>query len=157
MKSSTKKSLLAAFSLSAALISFSSCSSSNDDPSEHEELSNYKITVTLDNVNAADDYVAVVAVGTTYGAKTDVWKVNGVVRTGESSISLGDTDFTGATKTYVLETTEPIRLFNGGAEIVNYKEDLGVHYKIEKNGKVIINENEVLKGDGSKFTKNYSF
>lgn len=133
---------------------------SKDDDLVEEAIgqgSHYKITVTLDNVNPDDDYVSVVVAGGTGGGKTDVWKVNGVAKTGESAIGLGDNDFAGATKTYVIETTEPIKAFTGGVQIINYGASLAVKYKIEKGNETVINENITLTGDGSDFTKQYSF
>lgn len=136
----------------------SSCKSSNDDDDVKSENGNsYKITVTLNNVNADDDYVSVIAVGTGAGTKLDVWKVNNVVKSGESSVSLGDTDFTGSTKTYIIETTEKISNFTNSIQIINYGQDMTVSYKIEKDDVVKINENVTLAGPGTDFTKNYSF
>jgi len=135
-----------------------SCKSSNDDEDmQSENGNNYKITVTLTNVNASDDYVFVGAVGTGAGSKLDVWKVNNVVKVGESSVSLGDTDFTGSTKTYVIETTEKISNFSNNVQIINYGQDMTISYKIEKDNAVKINENMTLTGAGANFTKDYSF
>jgi len=135
----------------------SSCKSSNDDEDmQSENGNNYKITVTLTNVNASDDYVFVGAVGTGSGSKLDV-KVNNVVKVGESSVSLGDTDFTGSTKTYVIETTEKISNFSNNVQIINYGQDMTISYKIEKDNAVKINENMTLTGAGANFTKDYSF
>jgi len=136
-----------------------SCSKDNDDIVDEVigQGSHYKVTVTLENVNPDDDFVSVSLAGGTGGTKTDIWKVNGVVRTGESAIGLNDNDFAGATKTYVIETTEPIRAFANGVQIINYGAPMIVKYKIEKGSKVEINENLTLTGDGADFTKQYSF
>lgn len=134
-----------------------SCSKKDDQTEITKKGSNYKITVTLDNVNADQDYVSIAIAGGTGGGKTDVWKVNGVVRTGESAIGLSKTDFVGATKTYVIETVEPIRAFSGGVQIINYGADLKVNYKIEVDGTVKVNETPTLSGDGANLTKQYSF
>ncbi|KFC19513.1 hypothetical protein [Chryseobacterium sp. FH1] len=136
-----------------------SCSNDDDDIMEETvgQGSHYKITVTLDNVNPDDDYVSVVVAGGTGSGKTDVWKVNGVVKTGESAIGLGDNDFAGSTKTYVIETTEPIAAFSGGVQIINYGAPLPVKYKIEKGNETVVNENVTLTGDGADLTKQYSF
>ncbi|WP_300669222.1 hypothetical protein [Soonwooa sp.] len=146
-----------ALSASFAIVSMLvlSCRSS-DDGGSTTNGSNYKITVTLNNVSA-EDFVSVVTVG---AGKSDVytnWKVNGKVRSGESTISLGKNDFTGSTKTYVIETSEPITTMTAGAQIINYGADLPMSYKIEKNGKTVVDENLTLKGDGTDFSKNYSF
>jgi hypothetical protein len=134
-----------------------SCSKDNDNSEVVPKGSNYKITVTLSNVNQDRDYVSVVVAGGTSAGKNDVWKVNGVVKTGESAIGLSKTDFIGGTKTYVIETTQPIQAFSGGVQIINYGEDLPVNYKIEVDGTVKVNENPTLSGDGANLTKQYSF
>jgi len=133
------------------------CSKDDDNTIPEQKGSHYKITVTLNNVNADQDFVSIAVAGGNPGGKTDVWKVNGVVKTGESAIGLGDTDFTGATKAYVIETTEPIRAFSGGVQIINYGAPLSVDYKIEVDGKVKVTENPTLTGDGANLTKQYSF
>lgn len=158
-KKSTKIVLYGFLSMVAFGSLLTSCSKSNDDMVEEAIGSGslYKITVTLDDVNANEDYVSVVAAGGTNGGKTDVWKLNGVVKTGESGIGLGKNDFTGATKTYIIETTDPIVAFSGGVQIINYGAPLPVKYKIEKGTETVVNENITLTGDGADFTKQYSF
>lgn len=134
-----------------------SCSSDdNSGDISIPEGTNYKITVTLDNVNPDEDFVSVVVSGGTLNGKTDVWKVNQVVRPGESAIGLNKNDFAGATKTYVIETTQPIRAFAGGVQIINYGASLPIKYKIEKGNEVIVNEDLTLSGDGADFSKQYS-
>lgn len=136
----------------------SSCSSDdNSGDVSIPEGSNYKITVTLDNVNPDEDFVSVVVSGGTIDGKNDIWKVNQVVRTGESAIGLNKNDFGGATKTYVIETTQPIRAFAGGVQIINYGANLPIKYKIQKGNDVVVDENLTLSGDGADFTKQYSF
>lgn len=157
-KISTRIALYSFLSLMTFGSILTSCSKDDDTVEEAiAQGSHYKITVTLDNVNPDDDYVSVVVAGGTGGGKTDVWKVNGIVKAGESAIGLGDTDFAGATKTYVIETTEPIRAFSGGVQIINYGASMAVKYKIEKGSETVVNENLTLTGDGSNFTKQYSF
>ncbi len=155
---STKIALYGLLSVMTFGTVLTSCSKDDDIVEEaFGQGSHYKITVTLDNVNTDDDYVSVVIVGTTGSGKTDVWKVNGVAKTGESAIGLGDNDFAGATKTYVIETTEPIASFTGGVQIINYGAPLPVKYKIEKGSETVVNENVTLTGDGADLTKQYSF
>lgn len=158
-KTSTKIALYALLSVMTFGTVLTSCSKDDDDVVEEAigKRNHYKITVTLDNVNPDDDYVSVVVAGGTGSGKTDVWKVNGAVKTGESAIGLGKNDFAGTTKTYVIETTEPITAFSGGAQIINYGAPLPVKYKIEKGSETIVNENLTLTGDGADFTKQYSF
>lgn len=132
-----------------------SCSSNDDDP----KGSKYKITVTLNNVNATDDFVSIVAVGGNISGNNTfpMWQVNGLNQPLTESVSLGDTDFTGATTTYVIETVNTLDLVELGTQIINYGEDLTGSLKVEKNGSTIINETINLVGDDTDFTKDYSF
>lgn len=140
------------------LVLITSCSKDDNGPGGNPPNgSHYKITATLNNVNPQDDYVSIVVSGGNLAGKTDVWKINGVVKTGESAVGLNDGDFSGTTKTYVIETTVPIRAFAGGVQIINYGENLPLSFKIEKDNKTIVNENLTLTGDGDDFTKQYSF
>ncbi|MEJ5053516.1 hypothetical protein [Sphingobacterium sp. MYb382] len=134
------------------------CSKSDD---KNEEITpdknNYKITVSLTDVDPARDFVSVAIAGGTGTGKTDVWKVDGVVKTGESAISLNKNNFGPGKKTYVIESTEPIMAFSGGIQIINAGAPLPISLKIEKGGKVVVDENVTLSGDGTDFTKRYSF
>lgn len=157
MKKMKKRFALLSMLSVLALGTLTSCS--NDDSNDEVSIpdgTNYKITVTLDNVNPNEDFVSVVVSGGTLNGKTDVWKVNEVVKPGESAIGLNKNDFAGATKTYVIETTQPIRAFAGGVQIINYGASLPIKYKIEKGNEVIVNEDLTLSGDGADFTKQYS-
>lgn len=158
-KISTRLALYGFLSMMTVGTVLTSCSKDDDDVAEEVlgQGSHYKITVTLDNVDPDRDYVSVVTVGGTGSGKNDVWKLNGVAQTGESAISLDKNDFAGSTKTYVIETTDPIRAFTNGVQIINYGGPMAVKYKIEKAGKTEINENLTLTGDGADFTKQYSF
>ncbi|MCA6066613.1 hypothetical protein JI747_005445 [Chryseobacterium sp. RG1] len=156
MKKNRSKKILFILSLFSLFVLFSSCSGGDDDTATN--TNNYKITVTLVGVGN-EDFVSIVAVSQTLGGKFDVWKVNNVVKTGESSVSLDKADFIGGTTTYVIETTEPvaygiandIQVINSGAGA-----NISVSYKIEKDNTVVINENTSV-ANGSDFTKNYKF
>lgn len=155
-KWNTKMAVYGALSMATFATVFTSCSNDNQVDEIVGEDSHYKITVTLDNVNPNDDFVSVVVAGSTFNGKADVWKVNGVAKTGESAIGLNKNDFAGGTTTYVLETTEPIRAFSGGVQIINYGADLPLKYKIEKANETKVDESRTLSGDGADFTKQYS-
>lgn len=130
------------------------CSSSDDDlPSDGNS---YKITVTA---NAVDDrdFVSFVVVGADLNQSNTIWKVNGEERTGETGVSFGKNEFTGATKTYVIESIKPLRLVSIGTQLINYGAALPYAIKIEKNGKTEIDVSNTLTGDGADFTKDYSF
>lgn len=138
---------------------FTTGCSSDDNSSEpfKQEKDTYKITVTLADVDQDRDYVSITFVGGTITGKTDVWKVNGVVKTNEAAASLSKKDFGAGAKTYVIETTEPIHALTGSVQIINYGADLPFNYTIEKAGKVLISEKATLSGDGKDFTKQYTF
>lgn len=159
-KLSTKLACVAILSILTCTTALSSCSNDDNDSAIEQAIgqgSLYKITVTLDNVNPDQDFVSVVVAGGTGTGKSDVWKVNGVAKVGESAIGLNKNDFAGTTKTYVLETTEPIIAFSGGVQIINSGSPIPLKYKIEKGNETIVNENLTLTGDGADFTKQYSF
>ncbi|SFI84546.1 hypothetical protein [Myroides guanonis] len=156
-KLNIKIALLGVFSVLALGTLATGCSKDDNGSEDLSKGSHYKITATLNNVNSDDDFVSIAVSGGNLAGKTDVWKVNGVVKPGESAIGLGDNDFIGATKTYVIETTVPIRAFAGGVQIINYGESLPLSLKIEKNNETVVNENLTLTGDGADFTKQYSF
>lgn len=133
-----------------------SCSNKDD---KNTNASNYKITVTLNNVNAIDDFVSIVAVGANFSGKNTypMWKVNGQNQPQTQTVSLGDTDFTGVTTIYVIETINPLDLVELGVQIINYEQDLTGNLKVESKDKTLINEAINLVGDNSDFTKDYSF
>ncbi|MFZ4861225.1 hypothetical protein ACL9RF_03490 [Sphingobacterium sp. Mn56C] len=133
------------------------CSKSDDNNGPNLEKNLYKITVALSDVDVSRDFVSIAVAGGTATGKTDVWKVNGTPRAGESAIGLNKNDFGAGTKTYVIESTEPIAAFSGSVQIINYGAGLPISLKIEKGDKVVVNENITLTGDGSDFTKSYSF
>ncbi|MDR2223704.1 MAG: hypothetical protein LBE34_13380 [Flavobacteriaceae bacterium] len=159
MKNSKLKSVLFGILAVVSIGLFTTGCSKSDDSNPGDfslEKNNYKITVSLTNVEE-NDFISLTFAGGTAMGKTDVWKVNGKVRTGESAVSLAKNDFGAGTTTYVIETTEPIHAFANGVQIINFGANLPISYKIEKAGKVIVNEEVTLTGDGKDFSKQYSF
>ncbi len=153
----TFKSLLLSTLVIASLISIFSCSS--DDNSNSNTGSSYKITVTLNDVNATDDFISIVAVGSNQSGVNNypMWKLNGANQANVQTISLGKNDFTGTTKTYVMETVNPIGIFTSGVQIINYGNPMTGIFKIEKNGSILINQTINLVGDNTDFTQDYSY
>ena len=140
-------------------VSHVSCSTSDDD-NGGADGSNYKITVTLNDVNETDDFISIVAVGGNVSENNNspMWRVNNQDRPGGvQSVSLGDNDFTGGNATYILETINPINILTMGVQIINYGENLTGNFRIEKNGTTQVNETINLMGDNTDFTENYSF
>lgn len=144
--------------LFAALVSVSmfGCSSDDDENLPTDE-NDYKITVTVNNVNVDRDFISFVVVGGTHDQSNTLWKVNGEERNGEQGVSLIDADFAGSTKTYVIESVKPLILAKIGIQFINYAEPLSYAVKIEKNGTTEIDESSTLNGDNSTFTKDYTF
>ena len=138
-----------------ALIILFSCSSDDNSSSS----SSYKITVTLNDVNTTDDFISIVVVGNNQSGVNNypMWKLNGVNQENVQTISLGKNDFTGTTKTYVMETVNPIEILTSGVQIINYGNPLTGSFKIEKNGTILINQDINLVDDNSDFTQDYSY
>lgn len=137
-------------------IALSSCRKDDEEPTQ--DGNHYRITYTLNDVNPSDDFVSLAIAGSTSdpSVKT-IWKVNGVEQPNQNGLGFGDDDFAGATKTYVIETIRPLLVMNAGGQIINYGQDLSFTIKIEKNGKVEINEEKTLTGDGSNWNKTFNF
>jgi hypothetical protein len=131
-----------------------SCSNDQDDNSGN----NFKITVSLNNVNATDDFVSVAVAGqNASGNVYPMWKVNSQEKPATQTVSLGDTDFTGSTTTYIIETVNPIDVMVVGIQLINYGNDMTGSLKIERNGNTVVNEIISLVGDNKDFTEDYSF
>lgn len=138
-------------------ITLFSCNNNDDDRASNG--SSYKITITLNDVNVNDDYVSVTAVGNNQSGVINypMWKINDADQPNIQTISLIDTDFSGTTKTYIVETVNPIGIFTSGFQIINYGQPLTGSLKIERNGKTMVNETINLVGDNTDFTNEYSF
>lgn len=113
--------------------------------------------MTLSGVESAD-FVSLVVVGANNDASAGntLWTINGQTMTGETGVSLGSNDFIGSTATYVVESINPLDFLKVGVQLVNFNGDLPYVLKIEKNGKVEINESGALLSGGD-FTKDYTF
>lgn len=130
-----------------------SCSESDNDTS-----STFKITITLNDVNATDDFVSVTVVGNNQSGNVTLplWRLNGSDQTNSLTVSLDKNNFTENTKTYVIESIRPIQIFSAGFQIINYGAPLTGMLKIENNGNIMVNETINLVGDNTDFTENYS-
>lgn len=137
------------------VISLFACSKDSDPAAG----STYKITVMLNEVNASNNYVSITTVGNNQSGVVTypLWRLNGTDQANIQTLSLDKNDFTGNTKTYVMETVSRIQIFSAGVQIINYGPSLTGSFKIEKNGSTVVNETINLTGDNSDFTKNYSF
>lgn len=147
--------------MSLAVLLLRSCSRDDDDDNNNQNGNSYKVTVTIPNVeaannNALDDYVSIIVGGSTGDPSvTTLWKVNGTEIPAELVTSLDEDDFEGATKTYVIESIRPLMLMQVKLQIINNNMPLSVSYKIEKNGKTEIEQNVTL-ADDEDHTKTYN-
>lgn len=137
-----------------------SCSNDDDDYDDGDQnKKNMKFTVTVDGVEE-QDYVSFIFVGADQNNSNTVWKINGVTQNNETAISLGENDFLGGTKTYVIESTTPLRLattsmqcLNPGADNPSFK----VSFKAEVNGKVVTNDENFTVTSTSDYTHKYDY
>lgn len=166
MKTMYKKAAMkSVMTLTAALTLLAvSCRNDDDAPNTPPEMkgNNYKITVTIPNVeatnnNALDDYVSIIASGGTLNSmESDIWKINGVLQNGQKAVSLDEDDFEGSIKTYVIESAKPLLSLAASYQIMNNNSPISISYKIEKNGTVVVNENFTLAMDQDQH-KSYSY
>ncbi|MNT59669.1 hypothetical protein D3C72_1972010 [compost metagenome] len=91
---------------------------------------------------------------------TTIWKINGVAQNNETGVSLGKNDFMGTTKTYVIESTRPLRLVTSGIQCINpgaNNPSFTVSYKAEVDGTVVRDDQNVVVESGSDYTHNFTF
>jgi hypothetical protein len=142
-------------SLTIALALLFSCK--KDSESTPQSGRTAKFTITANGVNSSDDYVSFVIVGgDTKGTKT-IWKVNGVTRNNEVAISLGEDDFTGSTKTYVIETVLPVDVITTSVQCINFNASYQISYKAEIDGKVITNDDGVTVDVNKDYTHKFDY
>ena len=116
-----------------------------------------KFTITANGVNSSDDHVSFVIVGgDTKGTKT-IWKVNGVTRNNEAAISLGKDDFTGSTKTYVIQNVLPVDVITTSVQCLNFNASYQISYKAEIDGKVITNDDGVTVDVNKDYTHQFDY
>lgn len=117
-----------------------------------------KITLTVPNAEAAAlDQVMLTVSGSSSSSSLATWKLNGAVQTGQGAVGLNTNDFTGTTKTYVIESTGPVEVATVSVQLINFENPMNYSFKLEKGGKVIAEEaNKTLSGNGTDFTKLYS-
>jgi len=140
------------------LLAFSSCSKGEGDDPSPSDGRNAKFTVTVSNAPGSA-YISFVMVGLTKDPKeATVWKVNGVVQNNQNTVSLGRNEFSGNTKTYVIESVKPLQTISVGAQCVNV-EDLPyqISYKAEINGEVKTDEKGFTVTKNADFTKDYTY
>ncbi|MCZ4243514.1 hypothetical protein [Pedobacter punctiformis] len=134
---------------------FSCKKDSNDSPGTTGK--NVKFTITVNGVSGADDYASFVIVGADLKNTKTLWKVNGVTKNNETSVSLGEDDFTGSTKTYVVESVTPLDVVGTSIQCLNFNGPYTISYKAEVNGKVITNDQNVTVDVNKDYTHRYDY
>jgi hypothetical protein len=158
MKKSNFKNFTTAFICAVLLAGFSSCSKKNSGDPSPSNGRNAKFTVTVTGTPASA-YISFVMVGLTSDPKeATVWKVNGVVQNNESSVSLGLNNFSGNTKTYVIESVKPLSTIGVGIQFLNVEDiPYKVSYKAEINGEVKNDEKDFTVTKNADFTHDYTY
>lgn len=153
-----KKVFYKTFSVAFLLATTLACSSDDANPLiPDNDLKNYKYTITVDNPIDDNDSITFVLVSAGSQNST-VWKVNNVERNSEQSISLTRNDFNQGVNTYVIETIEPQVTNAFSVQLLNFENDLKFSIKVEVNNEVkLLEENKVLSGNGTDFSRNYTF
>jgi len=140
------------------LTAFSSCSKGEGDAPSPSGGRNAKFTVTVTNAPPSA-YLSFVVVGLSRDPnEATVWKVNGVVQNNQNGVSLGKNEFSGNTKTYVIESVKPLQNISVGVQCINV-EDLPyqISYKAEINGEVKADEKGFTVTKNADFTKGYTY
>lgn len=159
MKKTILKSFIAAVTGVLFITCLSSCSKKDDDDSSPESggrTAKFTVTVTGAPESA---YVSFVVVGLTNNpSESTVWKVNGVEKNNESAVSLGQNNFKGDTKTYVIESIKPLTAISVGVQCLSpanlpYK----ISYKAEINGKVKEDVKDFTVTKDADFTHDYTY
>lgn len=144
--------------LVAGLSSVVSFSCSDDDgATPSPEGKTAKFTITVDGQIDDSDYISFVIVGGTHDAsEATVWKLNGQQLANQAGIGLDDGDFSGATKTYVIESIKPLLVAKAGAQVINFDHPLHVTFKAEIDGRVENEDDVTLTGEDD-YTVDYTY
>jgi len=157
-KSGIKKMALMLCTIAVGL--FASCSGDDGGgTSNPANGKNVKLTITV-NGAADSDYLSFVAVGSAQSnpSENTVWKVNGTTLTNERAVSLGENEFTGSTKTYVIESVTPLSVASVGMQFLTSAErSYTFSYKAEINGEVVKEENNVQVTSDNDYTHDYTY
>ena len=140
------------------LTAFSSCSKDDDNTPSPSDGRNAKFTVTVTDAPASA-YISFVIVGLTKNPNdATVWKVNGVVQNNQNAVSLGKNEFSGSTKTYVIESVKPLQAITVGAQCLNVENlPYKISYKAEINGEIKTDQKDFSVTKNADFTKDYTY
>ena len=158
MKKSIFKNLTTVIICVVLSAGFSSCSKKNSGDPSPTDGRTAKFTVTVTGAPSSA-YISFVMVGLTSDPKeATVWKVNGAVQNNESSVSLGKNNFSGNTKTYVIESIKPLSAISVGVQCLNVENSsYKVSYKAEINGEVKNDEKDFTVTKIADFTHDYTY
>lgn len=158
MKKSIFKNLITVIVCAVLFASFSSCSKKDSGDPSPSNGRTAKFTVTVTGAPASA-YISFVMVGLTNDPKeSTVWKVNGAVKNSENSVSLGLNDFSGNTRTYVIESIKPLSAISVGVQCLNAENSpYKISYKAEINGEVKNDEKDVTVAKTADFTHDYTY
>lgn len=152
--------IIVGFALTAAIsTSIAGCSKDKKSSPEAKKIS-MKITVKAVGADANDQVDFAVIAGnhdaSQYGS--EVWKLNATTQGNQNSVLLDVGDFTGTTKTYVLETVKSVDFGSLSFNVSNLDgAPITVSYKAEINGVVETNvENQVFTA-GQSQNKNFQY
>jgi len=159
VKTIFQKTAIVLFAMILGTITSCSSDDGGDSTIPGGEGKNVKFTITI-NGSTENDFISFVAVGSALSSPTEstIWKLNGTTRTNESAISLNKNDFTGATKTYVVESVTPLRLANVGMQFLAAGDNVyTISYKAEINGQVVKEENNVAVTGTADYTHDFTY
>ncbi|MCD8741051.1 hypothetical protein LT679_10595 [Mucilaginibacter roseus] len=159
MKNSISRKLFAAIAIVVFIAGLTSCGKKDSDdnaPESGSRTAKFTITVTGAPESA---YISFVMVGLTNNtSEATVWKVNGAVQNNQSAVSLGKNDFSGNTKTYVIESTKPLNAISAGIQCLSPgNEAYKVSYKAEINGEVKENLKDFTVTKTADLTRDYTY
>lgn len=137
-------------------LTFNACSKSDGPDGGNNK--NVKFTITVEGSVESNDLVSFdFSGGTLNSSENTIWKVNGATRNNETDISLGENEFSGSTKTYIVESIMPLAAAGFVVHVVNFDAPLKVTYKAEVNGKVVNNDAPTITGDGTAYAKQFTY
>ncbi|MDT3405287.1 hypothetical protein [Mucilaginibacter terrae] len=159
MKKHLSKKLVAAIALVVLIAGLTSCGKKDSDdstPASGDRTAKFTITVTGATESA---YLSFVMVGLTNNpSESTVWKVNGEVQNNQSGVSLGKNNFSGSTKTYVIESIKPLSNISAGIQCLSPgNETYKVSYKAEINGVVKEDLKDFTVSKATDLTRDYTY
>jgi hypothetical protein len=114
------------------------------------------------SVNGAtnDDYISFVFSGASndVSGSTTIWKVNGVTQENEQAISFAKNDFTGSTKTYVIESTTPLAAIATSVQCISTSTtSYTISYKAEIDGQVSGDYQNITVAENQDYTHQFNY